>query len=238
MGNIPCIVLAGGLGTRLRKIVPTLPKCLAPIHGHSFLELQLQSLVKRGVDKFILALGYGADQVLDAINESWAYKLNINYVIEDEALGTGGAARLAMARFNLDEALIINGDTFIAGGLDEMLVPLNNSEGELMRMATLSVLDRSRYGGVEIDNSNYVLKFLEKGQTGLGRINAGLYRINRQIFKGEHFSSFSMELDIMPQLIERRALKTCELTGPFIDIGIPNDYDLFAEHYQFYVYKE
>ena len=100
--NTTCIVLAGGLGTRLRSAVPDLPKCLAPIACRPFLEWQLRSLAERGVQYFVLALGYGADEVLESLRQPWARALSIETVIEHELLGTGGAARFAMSETGLN----------------------------------------------------------------------------------------------------------------------------------------
>lgn len=230
-----CIVLAGGLGTRLRSAVPDLPKCLAPISGRPFLEWQLRSLSERGIDRFVLALGHGAEAVLDALKAPWAQALTIDAVIERELLGTGGAARFAMDELGLDEALIANGDTFLGGSMAPMLAPLGLAEGELMRIATVQVPDRARFGGVALDAGQCVTAFLEKGQTGAGPINAGLYRIHRSAFDGEGPGAISMETQVMPRLVAAGALQARELAGPFIDIGVPEDYRLFDTRVHDYV---
>lgn len=230
-----CIVLAGGLGTRLRSVVPELPKCLAPIAKQPFLMWQLQSLAVRGVDRFVLALGNGADHVLEALREPWALDLSIDTVIERELLGTGGATRFALDEIGLDEALIANGDTFLGGSLKTMLAPLDLSGGELMRIATVQVSDRTRFGGVALDTAHRVTAFFEKGQTGAGSINAGLYRIHRLAFDCEERGSFSMETQVMPSLVKKYALQARELSGPFIDIGVPDDYTLFDNHVHDYI---
>lgn len=233
--NTSCIVLAGGLGTRLRSAVPDLPKCLAPIAGHPFIEWQLRSLAKRGVDRFVLALGHRADQVLESLTQPWARELEIKTVIEPEPLGTGGAARFAMDEAGLDEALIANGDTFLGGSLQTMLVPLDLKAGERMRIATVQVADRARFGGVAVDAALHVTAFLEKGQTGAGAINGGLYRVHRDAFDGEALGAVSMETQVMPRLVLQGALQARELVGPFVDIGVPEDYRVFDTQVHGYV---
>jgi D-glycero-alpha-D-manno-heptose 1-phosphate guanylyltransferase len=225
--KIACIVLAGGLGTRLRTAVPDLPKCLAPIAHRPFLEWQLRSLAERGVERFVLALGYGAEHVLESLRLPWAREMLIDTVTERELLGTGGAARFAMDETRLDDALIINGDTFLGGSLHTMLTQLDLKGGELMRIATVQVSDRTRYGGVEVNEELHVTSFLEKGQCGSGPINAGLYRIHRSAFDCEKSANFSMEMHLMPRLVSKNALQARGLLGPFIDIGVPADYHLF-----------
>ena len=226
----PCIVLAGGLGTRLRGVVPDLPKCLASIDGLPFLAWQLRSLAERGVKDFVLALGYGANDVLESLRQPWTRGLSIDTVIEREVLGTGGAARFAMDEIGLNEALIANGDTFLGGSLQAMLAPLDLAGGELMRIATVQVQDRNRFGGVVVDAAHLVTAFLEKDQSGAGPINAGLYRIHRRAFDCEERCAYSMETQVMPRLVAKSALQARALAGPFIDIGVPDDYHLFAAH--------
>lgn len=233
--STPCIILAGGLGTRLRSAVPDLPKCLAPIAGRPFLEWQLRSLAERGFKRFVLALGHGADDVLETLKKPWAQGISIDTVIERELLGTGGAARFAMDETGLEEALIANGDTFLGGSLQTMLASLDSDGGELMRIATVQVSDRSRFGGVVVNPEQLVTAFLEKGQTGAGPINAGLYRIHRLAFDYEDQGAFSMETQVMPRLVAKSALQARELAGPFIDIGVPADYRLFDSRVHEYV---
>ena len=112
-----CIVLAGGLGTRLSHLLDGKPKCLAPIGDRSFLEILLESLYIRGISNFILALGYKSDLVLSEINSSWARKYTISYNIEKEPLLTGGAIKNVLESFQLDESLVVNGDTLISGDI-------------------------------------------------------------------------------------------------------------------------
>lgn len=226
--SIACVVLAGGLGTRLRSAVPDLPKCLAPVAGRPFLEWQLRSLSRRGIDRFVLALGHGADQVKMAVSEPWAKPFSLDFVVENEALGTGGATRYAMEAVDLQEALVVNGDTFLAGDLSSMLAPIDLDSGERMRIATVHVPDRARFGGISVGPDNCIDAFFEKGQTGAGVINAGLYRVHRTAFEGELNRSFSMETSVMPKLLAVGALQAREVTGPFIDIGVPEDYRTFC----------
>lgn len=233
--NTPCIILAGGLGTRLRNAVPNVPKCLAPIAGRPFLEWQLHSLADRGVDHFVLALGHFSDQVIESLSKPWARGYSITTVIEQQPMGTGGAVRYSMHRVGLDEALVANGDTFLGGCLQTMRGPLDLAGGESMRIATVQVPDRYRFGGVSVDSVRRVTAFLEKGQTGPGPISAGLYRIHRCAFDAEIEATFSMETQVMPRLVAEGKLYAREVAGPFIDIGVPGDYYQFDARAHDYV---
>jgi len=221
----PCVVLAGGLGTRLRSAVPDLPKCLAPVGNRSFLEVQLAALAAYGVDRFVLSLGYMADVVRNAIR-GFNIDASIDCVVESHPLGTGGAILLAMLEANLGEALVVNGDTFIDADLNPMLVPLR--ENDAACVAVVEIADRSRYGGVELRDST-VVGFTEKGRGGKGLINAGLYRVCRDAFTNfAPGSSFSMETQVMPALVTAETLRAEPLVGEFIDIGVPEDYWRFC----------
>jgi len=226
----PCIILAGGLGTRLREAVPDRPKCLAPVGNRSFLEIQLALLAAQGVTDFVLSLGHLADQV-QAEALRLGDRFSIRCVIEPQPLGTGGAIAFAMTASGLTEALVTNGDTFLGGDLRAMCLPLLMESGERARMAVIEVEDRHRYGGVQID-AGHVRGFAEKGQSGPGPINAGLYRLSAEVFAdaapGE---SFSFETRILPSLASTGQLRAQALDGAFTDIGVPDDYYRFcAEH--------
>jgi len=226
----PCIVLAGGLGTRLRSAVPDLPKCLAPVGGRTFLEIQLETLAAAGIGPFVLSLGHLADAVLEAV-QRFRLADRIDCVTEDRPLGTGGAILNALQERAIDEALVANGDTFIDADLAAMLTPLALASGEQARMAVMAVPDRARFGGVSVAGG-VVTGFSEKGSGGPGWINAGLYRVHRHAFDAcAPGSNFSMEAEIAPRLVAARALHAATLTGSFIDIGVPEDYRRFcAEH--------
>lgn len=225
-----CIVLAGGLGTRLKSAVPDLPKCLAPVGARPFLEIQLQSLARQGFTRFVLSLGHQADLVQAAVGR-FRVDAAIECIVESAPLGTGGAVAFAMREAGLAEAAVVNGDTFLDADLAAMLQPLQRGAGEQFRMATIAVPDRARFGGVALDGS-VVTAFVEKGHGGPGLINAGLYRLHVDAFAGfAPGTAFSMETQVMPALLPRRALRAATLQGAFIDIGVPEDYHRFcADH--------
>lgn len=235
--NAPCIILAGGLGVRLQSILAGRPKCLAPVHGHPFLTWQIRSLAARGIESFVLALGHGSNQVKSYLPSLPSHP-HINCVTEPEPLGTGGAVRYAMSHLEALEALVINGDTFLGGSIIEMLRPLNIENGELTRMATVKVKDCERFGGMSINGNNHVTTFIEKGHSGPGLINAGFYRINRAAFNAEDAGSFSLETKILPRLAHNGNLTACAMEGPFIDIGVPDDYNFFCDQHEYFFPKK
>lgn len=226
-----CIILAGGLGTRLRAAVGNLPKCLAPVRGQPFLHWQIASLRARGLQRFVLSLGHGAEQVVAAA-AALPEPQHIRCVTEPQPLGTGGAIAYAMDSAGLHEALVANGDSFVGGSLQPLLAPLQ--PGEQLRLAAVAVPERARFGGVQCDPQGRVLQFLEKGTQGPGLINAGLYRLRRTALPSGPARAFSLESERFPALVAQQALFATELTGPFIDIGVPEDYRRYeAEHERF-----
>lgn len=224
-----CIVLAGGLGTRLRSVVTDRPKCLAPVGSRTFLELQLELLGRRGISRFLLSLGHMAQLVIDSV-EALRERFEIDWVVEPQPLGTGGGLLFTMNAKGLEEALVCNGDTWFDGDLSCLLTPLDLRSGEVVRMATVRVEDRSRFGGPALDELGWVSGFTDKGSAGPGPINAGFYRMHISAFGGfEPGSAFSLESAVIPKLVAARALRTAPVIGQFIDIGVPEDYDRFRQ---------
>jgi D-glycero-alpha-D-manno-heptose 1-phosphate guanylyltransferase len=225
--SVPCIILAGGLGTRLRAAVADRPKCLAPIGERTFLELQLELLQRQGVDDFVLSLGFMSEMVQDEAARLGA-RFAIRCVVEQEPLGTGGAMALAMRSLGISEAIVTNGDTFLGGDLGALLRPLARTHGEQARMAVVRVDDRTRFGGVEL-RGNRVAGFEEKGRQGPGAINAGFYRLHADIFAAHAAgSTFSFETVVLPGLAAAGALGAALVDGEFTDIGVPEDYFRFC----------
>lgn len=226
-----CIVLAGGLGTRLRSVVSDRPKCLAPVGSRPFLALQLEMLAARGIQRFVLSLGHLAPLVQKAVAPLQS-RLRIECVTEPEPLGTGGAILLAMHQAGVQECLVTNGDTWLDADLGGLIAPLNPAAHEKLRMGCTVVADRSRYGGVAFEGSGLVAGFLPKGAEGAGPINAGFYRLHRSALDGWSVGSrFSLELDVLPSLVASGAVSATPLDGGFIDIGMPEDYRRFCDRY-------
>lgn len=225
---ITCIILAGGFGTRLGTVLGDKPKCLAPIGDKSFAEVLLEQLTSQGVKKFIFSLGFRAEQVISEI-EKLRNRFDIDFVVEKAPLGTGGAIKFAMESFNLSQSLIVNGDTYLDGHFEEMLLPLD-SDNFLMRMLAVHVEERSRFGGLVLDG-DVLTDFLEKGVNGRGLINAGVYLVHKDIFLLDVYNdeAFSFEKDIMPKAVARRKIQCLKAEIPFIDIGVPEDYFWFCE---------
>jgi len=222
-----CVVLAGGLGTRLRSETGDLPKCLARVGARSFIEIQLEMLASWGIDNVALSLGHRAQAVIDA-TASWTLPPRFCTVVEKMPLGTGGAIAHALDVCGWNEALVINGDTWIDADIAPMLAPLDLAAGELCRMATCDVADLARFGGVTLDSRHRVVGFVEKARLGPGTSSVGLYRTCRAAMCGAPGSGWSFETATLPALVTRGHLFAARLAGRFIDIGMPDDYRRFC----------
>jgi D-glycero-alpha-D-manno-heptose 1-phosphate guanylyltransferase len=216
------IVLAGGLGTRLRGVVPALPKPMAPVQGRPFLALILDRLVSAGFEAVVLAVGYRSEVIRSYFGERYR-GLALRYSVESEPLGTGGAIRLACPLTSVPDVFVVNGDTFLDLDYRAMLDAHRRAEA-LLSIAVCSVPDAGRYGALELHGER-VRGFCEKGRSGPGWINAGVYILAQPIrayFPRQAAFSFEQDL-LVPQVGVLQPLAYAA-EGLFIDIGIPEDY--------------
>lgn len=215
------IVLAGGFGTRLKQVVPNLPKPMAPVAGRPFLEILLTSLAHKGFTRVILSLGHMADKVTSYFGDSYA-GIELIYEIEDAPLGTGGAIRQAMMRCNTDHVFVFNGDTYL--DLEAAVVEAQWQVQHTPIIVAREVPDTTRYGRLNT-SKNRVLGFVEKGMAGPGVINAGCYVLPTDILDGIALGqSFSFETDFLSKILDVQQFDLFVTQGHFIDIGVPEDY--------------
>jgi histidinol-phosphate phosphatase family protein len=213
------IVLCGGLGTRLRGTLGERPKAMAIVEGRPFLEWLLLVLAGQGVRHAILAVGHGADVIRRHFRNGQVFGIELSFSFEVEALGTGGAARLAAQATRGSEVPVLNGDSYCRFDLAKM----SRLHRATAAKATLWLqrVDRAdRFGSVVTDRDGAVTAFLEK-VAGAGMISAGVYLMDRdllaQIPEGR---SVSIEREIFPGLVGG-GLYALAGDGPFVDIGTP-----------------
>jgi D-glycero-alpha-D-manno-heptose 1-phosphate guanylyltransferase len=215
------IVLAGGLGTRLRSTVPDLPKVMAPVCGRPFLEILLSSLAAKGCQRAILSLGYLARQIQDHFGPRYA-GIALEYVVEHAPLGTGGALRQAINRCEADHALVVNGDSYLDLDVDGLESHWHEHRHPII--VAREVEDTGRYGRL-LARDGRLVGFTERGTPGRGLINAGYYLLPRDIV--QHFpaaETFSLERDFLETAVDRCPFDVYITRGQFIDIGVPDDY--------------
>lgn len=222
------IVLAGGLGTRLRSVLEDIPKPMAPIGNNPFLQYIFDYLIANKVDKIILSVGYKYEVIKEYFGSEYK-NTEIIYSIEDEPLGTGGAIKKAIELCHNDQIIIINGDTFFDVDLCE-LVNRHKEKKASLTLALKTMKQFDRYGNVEIDDSNKIISFQEKKYIEEGQINGGIYVINKNTFQKLNFPhKFSFEKEYMEKYFNEMVFCGFKYDGYFIDIGIPEDYEKSQE---------
>ena len=214
------IILAGGLGQRLRHVTGETQKVMTPIAGRPFLCWLLDSLIGQGARRFVLAVGYRAEQIEAAFGASFKGAA-IVYSREASPLGTGGAIRQALALCETEDAVIVNGDTFFDVDLAALL-QTHREKGAALTLSLKPMTDFDRYGTVTLNGDGRITGFHEKQPVKAGLINGGVYAIRRFTFRTMPEGRFSFE----KELLEPLSLPTCGAVfdGYFIDIGIPADY--------------
>lgn len=215
------IVLAGGQGTRLRRVVQGIAKPMAPIDGRPFLEFLLLQLAANGFTRVLLSLGYRANSILGYFQSNFA-GMEIVKVVEETPLGTGGGTRLAMRKCEADHTFIFNGDTFL--DLDIAALEARWQRTRSIIIVAREVSDTSRYGRLLVSGEK-VIGFREKGEAGLGLINAGCYVLPKGVLDSfAEGQPFSFETDFLSVEVRNRNMEYFVSNGYFIDIGIPDDY--------------
>ncbi len=218
------IILAGGLGTRLREAVPDLPKCMAPILAKPFIGYLIDYLHQQGIEKFIFSLGYKFTIVEQYLRTQYG-NLHLTFSVEEEPLGTGGAIKLACTRATEKSVLVLNGDTFFKVDLQQFAAFHNTKDADCS-LALKPMVDIDRYGLVELDDDNAVSSFKEKRYYEKGLINGGVYALQSATFFQESFpDKFSFEKDYLDKFASSRKLYGFVQDQYFIDIGIPEDFE-------------
>lgn len=216
------IVLAGGLGTRLRGVIADIPKPLAPVAGRPFLSILLNDLSRQGFTTVVLSVGYKHESILSEFGSAFA-GMQLRYAVEDEPLGTGGAIRLAARQCADPEVFILNGDSHVELDFAAMLAAHRRS-GARLTVCTVSVADAGRYGSV-LTNGDSIVGFAEKGAATRGWINAGVYVMARDLLEATGLpDAFSFERDVLTARLAELRPRAHAVRGSFIDIGIPEDY--------------
>ncbi|MBN1886774.1 MAG: nucleotidyltransferase family protein [Thermoflexales bacterium] len=226
------LILAGGLGTRLRALVSDRPKPLAEVEGKPFLAYLLEQLRAAGFCELVLCVGYKAGQIQAYFGDGSAWGVHIDYAVETQRLGTAGAIKNA-ARFVDGPFLALNGDSYLELNFQDMVNYHRRRRAANPRLlgslAAVSVDDASAYGTLELDEAKCIVRFREKEAGGSGWINGGVYVLEPEILDlippGQ---AVSIEKEIFPQALEQGyALLAYPVAGFFVDIGTPEGYRRF-----------
>ena len=225
LDDITAVILAGGLGTRLRSAVSDRPKVLAEVNGRPFITYLFDRLISLGIRKAVVCTGYMAEQV-EGIGNAWGGngRLELAWSREEVPMGTGGAFRLALEHVRTPWILGMNGDsvctadfaTFIRAGLAA------RTPGSILLTA---VRDTSRYGSVSVNDAGLITGFVEKGGIAApGWVNAGVYLLSRELVAEiPSGRPVSIEKESFPGWLGK-GLRGFPMEGELLDIGTPESY--------------
>lgn len=224
------VILAGGKGTRLQSVITDVPKPLAPVNGHPFLDYQLRYLKHFGIQNVILSTGYLSDKIKQQYGDEFM-GMQIEYSVETEPMGTGGGIRLALQHCIESHSFVLNGDSFFDIDLEKFYTDHRNGRS-MISIALRNVENASRYGTIERNEKDRIISFKEKDpHVKKGTINAGVYLLDRGIYH-QHTPAgrgFSIEKEFFEKKLNEITIKGFLFEGYFIDIGIPEDLEK-AQH--------
>ena len=219
------VVLAGGFGTRLAHVVPDVCKPMAPVAGRPFLRFIMDQLAGAGFDRVVVADGYRREQIEGFFGSAYR-SMAIEYSPEETPLLTGGAVKRALGRCRADWVFVLNGDTWLDVDFAAMETAAADApENSSAVIAVKRMHDFERYGTVDVDAGGALTAFHEKRPCEEGLINAGVYLLRGDALDGMP-EKFSLESDYFERVVGDGALRAVECAGGFIDIGVPEDYEL------------
>jgi D-glycero-alpha-D-manno-heptose 1-phosphate guanylyltransferase len=217
------VVLAGGLGTRLRSAVPDLPKPMAPVAGRPFLEHLLDYWLDQGISRFVLSVGYRHEAISDHFGAAYRGAA-LEYVVEETPLGTGGGAVLAAQRLEGAPFVLLNGDTFFAVELNVLEAFAKACRADWC-FSLFRTSESGRYMGMEVTEDGRITRLKSGAGTPVRLANGGVYWVAGGALAGCAAVTQSLEDDIFPQASAAgQRLYGREFSGAFIDIGVPADY--------------
>jgi D-glycero-alpha-D-manno-heptose 1-phosphate guanylyltransferase len=221
------IILAGGLGTRLRSVLPDIPKPMAPINRRPFLEYQMEYWIAQGIKEFIISVGYLRDQIIGHFGDDY-HGCSVQYSVEEVQLGTGGGVLAAIQYLSSDlPFLLLNGDTFFEVDLFALQAFHRESESE-WTFSMFRAAESGRYMEMQVDSDGRLTDVdLTLGVEG-ALANGGVYLIDPKVLAASGWTAgdkFSLEADLVPNAFKRGVrFFGFESDGKFIDIGVPGDY--------------
>jgi NDP-sugar pyrophosphorylase family protein len=221
--DVTAAILAGGLGTRLRAVVPDRPKVLALVHGRPYISYLLDRLAEAGIRRTVLLTGYRAEDIERALGERHG-DMRLVHSKEPTALGTGGALRHGLAGFSSSLILLLNGDSWCNVDLAGFFA-FHRRAGADLSMVAAQTDDPARYGMLQIGDTGRVEHFDEKQAGTEGWINAGIYLLRRGLIESIAADMpFSLERDLLPQWLTYKQVFAYRHHGRFLDIGTPEAY--------------
>ena len=223
INDCDCVILCGGLGTRLQGVVGNVPKVMAQMNGRPFLDLIIEHLKSQGLRRIILCAGHKAD-FIENYYRKHDFGLTIDFSRENEPLGTGGALKNARHVISSNPFFVLNGDSLLKADFEEFY----NFHKERKSIASLLVAQVNKaedFGSLELNKNCEIVEFHEKSEsTPNSLVNAGIYCFDQMIFSCmPENEKFSLEHDFFPKLAGSK-LYGYRIDKEFFDIGTPERY--------------
>jgi NDP-sugar pyrophosphorylase family protein len=210
---IQAVILAGGLGTRMRPHTETIPKPMLLVRGRPFIEHQIELLSAAGFRRFLLLVGWLGEQIEEHLGDGARFGVEIRYSYEPTPLGTGGALRNAADMLE-PQFVLVNGDTL-----------LDIDYAALVRQATglfhIVAAPAGRSGNLRVADDGLVVGYSKRAPSG-GHVDAGVAVLRREVVDlippGR---ACSFEEEVLPQLIATRQARAVVTGATFFDMGTP-----------------
>jgi NDP-sugar pyrophosphorylase family protein len=222
------VILAGGLGTRMRPITETIPKPMIAVAGKPFLQYQLELLTGSGIGRALLLVAYLGEQIQQYFGGGDKFGCNISYSFESSPLGTGGALRNAEAQLQ-DYFVLVNGDTYLAIDYRALLEDFQKADCAAMIVAykkpegaSQSVPASLLPANLGVSQDGAVTAYRKRNPEGLSHIDAGVIVLRKEILaRLPAGQKCSLEEEIYPQLIAQGEMRAWVTLEPFFDMGSP-----------------
>lgn len=228
MRDVPCLILAGGLGTRLRPVLNDMPKPMARVAGRPFLEYLVRWVRQAGVANVTLCVGYQSEHIRDYFKDGAGLGMRISYSLETEPLGTWGAIRLGAENLSAPHFLVLNGDSWLQVDLGK-LVKFHLRNRAIATIAAAEIRGgTSRFGSIQVESGGRVIQFNEKKDQNVSLINGGIYMFAREVLALAPEGASSVEREVFPVLIPH-GIYGLPVRGYFVDIGVPEEYKRLQE---------
>jgi NDP-sugar pyrophosphorylase family protein len=216
------VILAGGLGTRLRPLTEKVPKVLAPVLGRPFLGFQLEYLRRAGFRKVLLLIAYLGEQIEQCCGDGRAWGLRIDYAREPSPMGTGGALKLAEECLE-DPFVLLNGDTFLPLDFSRLLTSFFAVPCSGMMTIYVDGPDAPPHN-VRVGPDGFIHAYDKRNPEGLNGVDAGVSVYRREVLATAPAGRpFSFEEELLPHLIARRGLRGFLTRERFYDMGTPEN---------------
>lgn len=223
---VECVIMAGGRGKRLSPLTDTIPKPMMLLGGKPIIEHNIDKLISFGIKKIYVSIKYLGQQIVDYLGDGSLKGINIEYIWEEEPLGTAGALSL-VNNFSTDHILLMNSDLFTDANFEELYLQLIQRNADMI-VATIPYSVDIPYAIMKLSD-DYITGFKEKPRYTY-YANAGIYLFKREAINLIPKSSFYNATDLMDAIISNKGkLIKCSLTGYWIDIGQIADYNKAKE---------